>query len=239
MLIGGLEKLTLIDFPGEIAAIVFTKTCNFRCHYCYNPMLVLAPGEGEIKYEEDFPSIAEEDLFLFLEERRGKLGGVVISGGEPTLQADLKGFIKKIKKMGFKVKLDSNGTRPEVIEDLIKSNLLDYIAMDFKAPLAKYEQVIGLKTDMTQIKKSLELLRKNLVPYEFRTTLVPGLHELKDLILMSEEIAGPSAWFLQRFKSNTNLVNPKLEGVQAFRLEEIEKILKELQKNTPNCKIRE
>lgn len=240
MLIGGLEKLSLIDFPGEIAAVIFTRSCNFRCHFCYNPMLVLAPGEGEIKYkEEDLFSITEEDLFLFLKERQGKLSGVVISGGEPTLQTDLKEFIKKIKAMGFKVKLDSNGTNPEILEDLIRENLLDYIAMDFKAPLNKYEKVVGVKVDIDKIKKSLDLLRKDLVPHEFRSTLVPGLHDLNDLIIMSEEIAGSSAWFLQRFISNTNLVNPGFQGLEAFKIKDIEEILKKVHKNTPNCQIRE
>lgn len=240
MVIGGLEKLSLIDFPGEISAIVFTKSCNFRCHFCYNPMLVLTNGEGKNEYrEEDYSQFPEKDLLLFLEERKGKLGGVVISGGEPTLQSDLKEFIIKIKKMGFKVKLDTNGTNPEIVEDLINNNLLDYVAMDIKAPLGKYEKVVGVRVDLKKIKQSIKILKKDLIPYEFRTTLVPGLHELDDIVEMSEEISGAKKWFLQRFKSDTELVNSDFKGLGAFKIIEIEGALKKARKNVPNCEIRE
>jgi len=240
MVIGGLEKLSLIDFPGQISAIIFTKSCNFRCHFCYNPMLVLTNGEGENEYrEEDYSQFPEKDLLLFLEERKGKLGGVVISGGEPTLQPDLKEFITKIKEMGFKVKLDTNGTNPEIVEDLINNNLLDYVAMDIKAPLDKYEKVVGVRVDLEKIKQSIKLLMKDLIPYEFRTTLVPGLHELDDIIKMSEEISGAKKWFLQRFKSDTELVNSEFKGLGAFKMTEIETVLKKAQKNVPNCEVRE
>jgi len=240
MVIGGLEKLSLIDFPGQISAIIFTKSCNFRCHYCYNPMLVLTNGEGENEYrEEDYSQVPEKDLLLFLEERKGKLGGVVISGGEPTLQPDLKEFIIKIRKMGFKIKLDTNGTNPDIVEDLINNNLLDYVAMDIKAPLENYEKVVGVKVDLKKIKASVGLLMKNLIPYEFRTTLVPSLHKLDDIIKISEEISGAKKWFLQRFKSDTELVNSRFKGLGAFKMTELEGILEKLQKNVPNCEIRE
>lgn len=240
MVIGGLEKLSLIDFPGQLSAIIFTKSCNFRCHYCYNPMLVLTNGEGENEdREEDYSQVPEKDLLLFLEERKSKLGGVVISGGEPTLQPDLKDFIVKIRKMGFKIKLDTNGTKPETVEDLINNKLIDYVAMDIKAPLDKYEEVVGVKVDLKNIKNSIKLLKKNLIPYEFRTTLVPGLHELNDIIKISEEIAGAKRWFLQRFKSDTDLVNSKFKGLGAFKIKEIETVLEKARKNVPNCEIRE
>lgn len=223
MIIGGLEKLSLIDFPGYLSAIVFTKSCNFRCHFCYNPMLVFAEGENELKNIDEGPSlIPEEDFFLFLKERVGKLEGLVISGGEPTLQPDLKEFIIKVKELGYKVKLDTNGTSPEKVSDLIKNNLLDYIAMDLKAPLEKYEAVIGVKTDINKIKESIDLLINGNVPYEFRSTLVPGLVNEDDILEMSKDIEGANLWYLQKFKSDIRLVNGDFENKESFADKEME-----------------
>ncbi|HNV12875.1 MAG TPA: anaerobic ribonucleoside-triphosphate reductase activating protein [bacterium] len=223
MIIGGLEKLSLIDFPGYLSAIVFTKSCNFRCHFCYNPMLVFAEGENELKNIDEGPSlIPEEDFFLFLKERVGKLEGLVISGGEPTLQPDLKEFIIKVKKLGYKIKLDTNGTNPEKVSDLIKNNLLDYIAMDLKAPLEKYEAVIGVKTDINKIKESIDLLINGNVPYEFRSTLVPGLVNEDDILEMSKDIEGANLWYLQKFKSDIRLVNGDFENKESFTDKEME-----------------
>jgi len=163
MLIGGLEKLTLIDYPGEVAAIIFTQGCNFRCQFCYNPMLVWPLEDSKMKYRKDHSLIEESDLFAFLRSRVGKLDGVVITGGEPTLHADLPEFINKIKALGYKVKLDTNGTNQEMLEKLINipltrgQNLIDYIAMDLKAPLDKYEKVTGAKVSLANIKKSVKI----------------------------------------------------------------------------------
>ncbi len=232
MLIGGLEKLSLIDFPGKIAAVVFTKSCNFRCHFCYNPMLVLDDKE------EDSSLISEEDLLLFFKSRIGKLEAIVISGGEPTLHSDLKEFIMKIKKFGFKVKLDTNGTRPEVIKELIDERLIDYIAMDIKAPLDKYEQVVAVKVDKKKIKRSIDLIMENKIDYEFRTTIVPGLHDKEDILQMAKEIAGAKKWFLQKFKLDTDLINNDFKNVIIFSEQETSKMLKIAQKYVNNCKIR-
>lgn len=240
MLIGGLEKLSLIDFPGEVATVIFTKSCNFRCHFCYNPMLVLAEGEGEKIYEEEgYSLIAEEDLLLFLKNRIGKISGIVISGGEPTLQKDLKEFIKKIRAMGFKVKLDSNGAKPEVLRDLIQENLLDYVAMDLKSSLANYEKVIGVEIDTNKIVESIKILKTSGVPYEFRTTLVPGLHSLEDISVMAKEISGADKWFLQKFKSDTDLVDGEFKERSSFTDKEMKEMLQTAQKDVPNCKIRD
>ncbi len=240
MLIGGLEKLSLIDFPGEVATVVFTKSCNFRCHFCYNPMLVLAEGEGESKYkEEDYHLIAEDDLLLFLRDRIGKISGVVISGGEPTLQKDLKEFIKKIKELGFKVKLDSNGTRPEVLRDLLSENLLDYIAMDLKGPLNDYEKVVGVKIDTSKIAESIEILKTSGVPYEFRSTLVPGLHDTSAISQMAKDISGADKWFLQKFKSDTDLVDMEFREQRSFTDLEMQELCEIAKKEVPNCKIRD
>lgn len=240
MIIGGLEKLSLIDFPGCIATIVFTNSCNFRCHFCYNPMLVLTAGENKVEYKEEGHSlISEDDFFLFLESRIGKIDGVVISGGEPTLQADLEEFIIKIRKLGFKIKLDTNGTNHEILKKLLDKKILDYVAMDIKAPLSKYEKIVGVKVNIENIKKSVELLMAGDLPYEFRTTLVPSLHSLEDIIKISVEIAGAKKWFLQKFKSDTNLVNNDFRNQDFFSSQDIDSILGEIKKNVPNCQIRE
>ncbi|HPT08555.1 MAG TPA: anaerobic ribonucleoside-triphosphate reductase activating protein [bacterium] len=240
MVIGGLEKLSLIDFPGYISAVVFTNSCNFRCHFCYNPMLVLTNGgESEYKKEEDFSQMTEEDLLLFLKSRIGKLEGVVISGGEPTLQPDLKDFIIKIKNLGFKIKLDTNGTNSKLLADLIYKKLIDYVAMDIKAPFSKYEKVVGVKVNLKEIKKSIDLLMTGKFPYEFRTTLVPGLHTLDDVVQMSKEISGAKKWFLQKFKSDTDLVNSDFKNKQAFTTEEVMKMIALAKKNVSSCKLRD
>jgi len=186
-------------------------------------MLVFAEGENELKNIDEGPSlIPEEDFFLFLKERVGKLEGLVISGGEPTLQPDLKEFIIKVKKLGYKIKLDTNGTNPEKVSDLIKNNLLDYIAMDLKAPLEKYEAVIGVKTDINKIKESIDLLINGNVPYEFRSTLVPGLVNEDDILEMSKDIEGANLWYLQKFKSDIRLVNGDFENKESFTDKEME-----------------
>ena len=269
MNIGGIEKLTLIDFPGEIAAIVFTQACNFRCQFCYNPMLVLSASErnwpkglGKDYIKKDHSLIPESDLFSFLKSRIGKISGVVITGGEPTLQSDLPEFIGKIKEMGFKVKLDTNGTIPEMIKMLIgnqeigrlgkkdqeisnsqipkfpNSQIIDYLAMDIKAPLDKYEDVVGVKVDKEKIKKSIKLIMESGIPYEFRTTLVPGLHTKDDIAKVGELIKGADKWFLQFFKSDTELINKDFEGKNKFTSKEMEEMKKIAEKYVERVEIR-
>lgn len=240
MIIGGLEKLSLIDFPGYLSAIVFTKSCNFRCHFCYNPMLVFAEGENELKnIDEGSSLIPEEDLFLFLKERAGKIEGLVISGGEPTLQADLKDFIIKVRQLGYKIKLDTNGTNPEKVLDLIENNLLDYVAMDLKAPIDDYEKVVGLKADMEKIKKSIKILIYGDIPYEFRTTLVPGLVDENDILKMSKDIEGARLWYLQKFKSDVNLVNNNFQNKNSFTDKEMKNFAEIGKKFVKDCIFRE
>lgn len=162
MKLGGLVKFTLIDFPGTPAAIVFTQGCNFRCRYCHNPELV---------YPHLFtPSMPEEEIMAFLKRRQGTLEGVVISGGEPTLQEDLVRFMTDVKSLGYKTKLDTNGTRPEVLKELIDKKLVDFIAMDLKAPLEKYALITGVDANSTVIRHSMDLIVKSGLDYQFRTT---------------------------------------------------------------------
>ena len=162
MKLGGLVKFTLIDFPGTPAAIVFTQGCNFRCRYCHNPELV---------YPHLFtPSMPEEEVMNFLKRRQGTLEGVVVSGGEPTLQEDLVRFMTDIKALGYKTKLDTNGTRPEVLRELIDKKLVDFIAMDLKAPLEKYASITGVEANSVVLQQSMDLIRNSAIGYQFRTT---------------------------------------------------------------------
>jgi len=165
MRLGGYQKLTLIDYPGKIATTVFTVGCSFRCPFCHNPELVL-PDHFPA------PNKMEKEFFEFLKKRKGKIQGVCITGGEPTIQPDIIAFIKKVKKMGFLVKLDSNGTRPDILKKVIDGKLVDFIAMDIKNSLKKYSKTVGTKVDIERIKLSIELIMNSGIDYEFRTTVV-------------------------------------------------------------------
>ena len=240
MKIGGLEKLTLIDYPSHLAAIIFTQGCNFRCHFCYNPQLVWPKTvSGEKNKEEGYQGISLDDLFLFLKERVGKLNGVVITGGEPTMHPDLPKFAKQIKELGYDIKLDSNGTNPRMLEAMIKEKLVDYIAMDIKAPWNKYEQVVGVRLDLPSLEKSVKIIKESGLPYEFRTTVVPELHNLEDIEAMGKMIAGADAWFLQAFKSDTELVDDSFRGKEAFSGIKMEELAAAGRKYVPNCRVRQ
>lgn len=188
MRIGGFQKFSAIDFPGKFAAIVFTQGCNFRCPFCHNPELVLPKKFG--------PLIPEREVLKFLETRKGKLEGVEITGGEPTLQPDLKDFIKKIN-IGFLVKLDSNGSNPEVLEEVLP--LVDYVAMDIKAPLEKYSQLAGVKVDTGKIMKSIDVIKNSGIEYEFRNTFVRPLLEVDDFKKIGELVQGAKKFVIQKF----------------------------------------
>ena len=241
MIIGGLEKLSILDYPDHLAAIIFTQGCNFRCHFCYNPMLVL-PRKGEdeknIK-EKGFSELSTKNLFLFLRERFGRLDGVVITGGEPTLHPDLPEFIKKIKKIGYDVKLDTNGTNPDMLNQLIKEKLIDYIAMDLKAPKEKYEATVNVPVNYKNIEKSVKMIIKSGLPHEFRTTVVPGLLDKKDFIKMGEMITGTQNWFLQVFKSDTDLVNSAYKGKKAYSRKQMQEFVELGRTAAGVCKLRD
>lgn len=240
MIIGGLEKLTLLDYPDHLAAIIFTQGCNFRCHFCYNPMLVL-PQTGkdvEIEKEKGFSPLSTEDLFLFLRERYGRLEGVVITGGEPTIHPDLPEFIKQVKEIGYLVKLDTNGTNPQMLQELIKAKLIDYIAMDLKAPLLKYEKTVNVKLDWENIQKSVKIIIESGLPYEFRTTVVPGLLEKEDFEEMGQMIKGAKKWYLQIFKSDTDLVNQDYYQKKAYTRKEMAEFVDIGRKYVDLCELR-
>ena len=245
MIIGGLQKFSLIDYPDHLSAIVFTQGCNFRCQYCYNPVLVYPEiGDGKVKnisssdlsdeeVKEGYSQITENAFFDFLKLRVNKLDAIVITGGEPTIHNDLPEFINKIKKFNFKIKLDTNGTNPEMLNKLINLKLLDYIAMDIKASINKYDLVVGVQPDLEKLKKSIKIIKNSKLPYEFRTTVVPKLINKDDIYNMGELIQGAEKWYLQQFKSDTDLVNPSFRGAAPYssaELAEMEKIARQFVK---------
>ena len=214
MQIHGFNKTTLLDYPGRVAATIFTGACNFRCPYCHNVELVLNPSSQ--------PVIPEEEILAHLKKRRGITQGVCITGGEPTLQKDLKDFIKKLKELELKVKLDSNGYKPEVLKDLVKEGLLDYVAMDVKAPLDEYDIIAGVKLDSSKLKESIDFLIEGHVPYEFRTTVVKDFHTRESFEKMAELIKGADRYFLQGYVDSDKVIAP---GLSAYTYEEMQEFL--------------
>lgn len=231
MVIGGLQKFTLIDFPGKIAATVFLSGCNFRCPWCYSPELVLPE---KIK---DHPRISEEELFDFLKIRQGTLDGIVVCGGEPSINKDLPEFIKKIKKLEYAIKLDTNGSNPDMLQELIKKKLIDYVAMDIKGPKEKYEKISGKKTNINDISKSINILKSSGIDYEFRTTLVPGLLKKEDIAGIARWISGAEKYYLQNFRPEKNL-DPKFQKIKPYSDKEIADIFKAVSPFFKICKIR-
>lgn len=217
MKIGGFQKLSLIDYPGHMACIVFTRGCNFDCFYCHNSGL-LTCNETDINKKE---------IFAFLEKRKNVLDGVVISGGEPTIQQGLYDFITQIKKLGLKVKLDTNGYNPEVLKKLLDDNLIDYVAMDIKASNLKYSSVVNKNIDFNIIKKSIELLDNSNIAHEFRTTMFKPNIEINDIIEISKIIKQETPLYLQNFKNAETVRNKNLTS---FTQQELESILCEVQK---------
>jgi len=231
--IGGIEKSTLIDYPGRIACTVFLIGCNFRCPFCYSSELVLPE---KIKLQ---PRISQKDFFKFLKERQGLIDGVVICGGEPTISKDLPEFIRKIKKLGFLIKLDTNGSNPEMLKKLIKEGIIDYVAMDIKAPLEsqKYNRGVGVKVDLNKIKKSIEIIKNSGVDYEFRTTVVPTIHTKEDIIQIAKEISPAKKYYLQNFRPEKT-IDPTFEKIKPYPKEFLLEIKKEIEKFFEVCEIR-
>jgi len=215
MQIFGLQKTTLLDFPGHVACTLFTGGCNFRCPFCQNGELVLDSASQ--------PGITEEEVLGFLKKRKGILQGVCITGGEPTLQPDLENFIKKIREMDYLVKLDTNGYRPEVLRKLLGEGLLDYVAMDVTASRENYAKVAGVPgLQIQRIEESVSmLLGQEKIPYEFRTTVVKGLHDPKEFEAIGKWLAGAKALFLQSYRESETVLDPKT-AMEAFSEQELE-----------------
>lgn len=197
----GVQPFTRLDYPGLLACIAFLPGCNFRCGYCHNPEFVLP--DSLMKTQASW--VGEQDFVSFLERRRGKLDGVVISGGEPTLQPGLPAFIRRVKHMGFKVKLDTNGSRPDVVARLLDEQLLDYVSMDVKTSLERYHDLVGPCVDPEAIRTSIKVIMDRSPEYEFRTTFVREVHGLSDIRQMAELVRGARRYALQRFRPATTL----------------------------------
>jgi len=229
MKIGGLQKVSLIDYPEAICAVVFLQGCNFQCSYCHNPQLVDPKLFG--------PCLDERKVLKFLGTRIGKLDAITITGGEPTIQKDLMRFIKLVKKMGFAVKLDSNGTQPEVIKELIDAKLLDFIAMDIKAPLEKYKSIVKVPIDTQSIKESIRLILKSKIPHEFRTTVVKSQLTEKDILKIAKLISGAKRYALQKFVPAKTL-DKKFLKEKTYSDDELESIKIRLEKEIPSVMVR-
>lgn len=234
MLLSGIQKFTLLDFPGKIACILFTGGCNYRCGFCHNPEFVLP--EELAKLRKNF--IPEEAALNFLKKRRGMLDGVVISGGEPTIMPDLESFIRKVRDLGFAVKLDSNGNRPEALRSLIGKGLVDYVAMDFKTSLPGYHALVGNGADEMKLRESIELLKEGAAEYEFRTTLIREVHTREILEAMRETLSGAKRLYLQTFRNGITL-DPAFKDFHGFDPDETREIAKLFSESVEEVFIRE
>lgn len=230
MLLGGLQKITLIDYPGKLAATVFTVGCNFFCDFCHNPQLVL------VQKTKEFPLISQDEFFWWLEKRVGFLEGVCITGGEPTIQKDLPEFIQEIKDLGFAVKLDTNGSHPEILEKLINAHLVDYLAMDIKVPLEKYSKFYQGKVDSENIERSVQLIKK-MPDYEFRTTVIPLWHKKEDFLSIAQWLEGSKKYVLQQFRPE-NTLEPKFSQIKPYPEEKLREFCQMLQPYFETCELR-
>lgn len=233
--IRGLSKLTLLDYPGHIACTVFTGGCSFRCPFCHNGGLVLQPDCS--------PLISDEYFFDFLKSRKNKLEGVCITGGEPTLRAGLKDFLRRIADMGFLVKLDTNGYQPGIIKEILDENLVDMIAMDIKNSPDKYALTAGLNPehfDIERINESIRIIKESGIAHEFRTTAVRELHEKSDFSEISDWLAGPSQYYIQNYKESDDTIfkYDNTASFTSFTDIELLKFLSIVRTNLPNSHIR-
>ena len=230
MLLQGLQKLTLLDFPGKVACTVFTGGCNLRCPFCHNASLVLR--------KEENPVIPEEEFFSFLQKRQGLLEGVCVSGGEPLLQKGIADFLDRIHKLGYKIKLDTNGCFPERLKEVVCQGLVDYVAMDIKSAPEHYGRLAGLsRFDIAPVQESVEYLLSGPVAYEFRTTAVKGLHEAADFPAIGRWIKGAERYYLQGFVASRDLIGGE-EDLSSFSEEEMEAFRQSLLGDVPAAKLR-
>ena len=224
MIISGFDKLTLNNYPDKVACMIFTSGCNFKCPYCHNSPLIKQNKQTLIE---------EKVIFDYLEKRKNVLDGIVISGGEPTVQKDLIEFIKKIKKTKLKIKLDTNGYKPEVLKEVIKNNLIDYIAMDIKHSIDEYKSICGIKIDKNKILESIELIKNSGIDHEFRTTIIKDKHNIETLKTIINQLDG-SKYYIQNFENSDQVLDKTLKS---FNEKEVQKIQKELERYS-NVKVK-
>lgn len=227
MKFGGWQKLTLLDFPGRVACTLFTVGCNLRCPFCHNASLVTADTP---------PELPPEEIFAFLEKRRGLLDGVCVTGGEPLLQPGLADFLHRVKEMGYLVKLDTNGTLPDRLEALLAAGLVDYVAMDIKNSPRRYAETVGVASLRGEsVRRSASLLMEGHVPFEFRTTAVSPLHTAADFEEIGQWLAGDEPYFLQDFADSGDLIDPETQPLRAFSPDEMRAFLQILRRTIPHA----
>ena len=230
MLISGLQKLTLLDYPGTVACTVFTGGCNFRCPFCHNASLVLPE-----RLQGDANGV--ETVLDFLRKRQGLLEGVAITGGEPLLHSDMDVFLRQVRSLGYRIKLDTNGSFPDRLRQLIEEGLVDRVAMDIKNSPELYARTVGLRAlDLSAIDRSRELLLEGRVAYEFRTTVVKGLHTRESLLEAARWIEGAQEYYLQQYRDSGNLIRP--EGLAAFSNEEMHALREAVAEVLPTVQLR-
>ena len=227
MLIKGLQKTTLLDYPSKVAATIFTGGCNFRCPFCHNASLVT--------HVDTYETINEEDVLSFLSKRRGILDGICITGGEPLLQKDIADFCHKVKAMGLLIKLDTNGSRPEELKSLIAEGLIDYIAMDIKNSKELYAKTCGTDEFPSGVEESISVIMNSGLPYEFRTTVVRELHSAESIVALCQWIAGAERYYLQGFTDSGDLIGA---GLSAYSAEEMNELLLIAREYIPNTELR-
>lgn len=224
----GMQKMTLLDYPGYVACTLFTGGCNFRCPFCHNALLVLDLDENY--------TIPEEEVLAFLKKRQGLLDGVCVTGGEPLINKDIGDFLSKVKELGFKIKLDTNGTNPALLKELVSQKLVDYVAVDIKNSPEKYAETVGLKSfDMSTINETVNFLMNGCVDYEFRTTVTKQFHTEKSMEEAARFIRGAKRYFLQNFVDSGNLIG---SGITGQSKEEMEKLLAVVKKYVPDSCLR-
>lgn len=230
MKVTGIQKLTLLDYPGVVACTVFTAGCNFRCPFCHNAMLVLPE-------QIDDECLTDDEVFGFLKKRRGVLDGVAVTGGEPLLHADMPEFLARVKALGYKIKLDTNGSNPELLSEIVKNKLVDRVAMDIKNAPEEYARTIGLKSfDIAPVERSKEMLLRGDIDYEFRTTVVKGIHTKESLIGAAKWIEGAKEYYLQQFKDSGNLILP--DGLSAYDEKQMHALADAVRDYVPTVEVR-
>lgn len=226
MIIRAVQKLSVVDYPGLLCATVFTPGCNLRCPFCHNGTLVL----------DDEPNVSEQVVFDFLGTRKNKLDAVCLSGGEPLLQKGVEEFLRKVKEMGFKTKLDTNGTKPQYLKELLESGVVDYVAMDIKNSPAKYAETVGVKAfSLKPVYESINIIKSSGVDYEFRTTVTKTFHDEKSLVEASHMIEDAAVWYLQTYRESENVIDKSVEG---YSEEEMKCLCENLRKTVPFVRLR-
>ena len=228
MNIGGFQEISLLDYPGKVATIIWTTGCNFRCPFCYNPDMVLDKTDH----------VPADGFFSFLKTRKGKLDAVSISGGEPLLQPDLSEFITRVKDLGFLVKIDTNGSFPRKLEELLDANLIDYVSMDVKSSKKNYSEITKISVNIDDIDRSIQIIKSNAPDYEFKTTVIPTYHTRQTILEIARWIHGAKRYFIQQFKSNTKLLSSEMITVKPYPLDELKRMCEMVSSYVDECFVR-